>query len=105
MEFSEFEFSLPKGLVDSEGGVHRYGMMRLATGKDEIVIQKDRIVREDPAYKILVVLSNVITRLGSVSLVTPKLLEELFLIDLIYLQEFFNRINQEDGGVLSMGEL
>lgn len=105
MEYTEFKFTLPKGLVDTEGVIHQDGRMRLATGKDELAIQKDQSMRGDPAYKILVILSRVITHLGTLSSVSPKLLEQLFLIDLVYLQEFFNRINQPDGGLVSSGEL
>ena len=35
---TEFDFTLPRGLVDDEGGVHRQGVMRLATAKDEIAV-------------------------------------------------------------------
>ena len=34
---TEFEFTLPKGYVDKDGKVHRKGLIRLATAKDEIV--------------------------------------------------------------------
>lgn len=104
MDYVEFEFTLPKGLVDTEGAIHRQGMMRLATGKDEIVVQKDFQVTQDPSYKILVILSRVITRLGTLSSVTPKLLEQLFLTDLVYLQEFFDRMNQQHGRFAMSGE-
>ena len=33
---SEYAFTLPRGLVDSAGTVHREGTMRLATARDEI---------------------------------------------------------------------
>ena len=39
---TEFEFTLPRGFVDEEGTVHRHGVMRLATAKDEMTVQKDR---------------------------------------------------------------
>ncbi|BBD70150.1 hypothetical protein NIES4072_65150 [Nostoc commune NIES-4072] len=92
---TEFEFILPRGLGDSEGLVHRHGVMRLATAKDEIYVQKHRHAKESSAYGVLVMLSQVITRLGSLSVVTPELLEGLFTRDLTYLREFFNRINQQ----------
>lgn len=92
---TEFNFILPRGLVDEQGGIHRKGSMRLATAKDEIFVQKDRRVQNDPGYGVLVMLSRVITRLGSLSSVTPELLENLFTRDLAYLREFYNRINQE----------
>lgn len=33
---TEYEFTLPRGYVDREGGVHRRGAMKLATAMDEI---------------------------------------------------------------------
>jgi hypothetical protein len=92
---TEFNFILPRGLVDEQGAIHRQGSMRLATAKDEIFVQKDRRVQNDPGYGVLVMLSRVITRLGSLSSITPELLENLFTRDLAYLREFYNRINQQ----------
>ena len=92
---TEFNFILPRGLVDEQGGIHRQGSMRLATAKDEIFVQKDRRVQNEPGYGVLVMLSRVITRLGSLSSLTPELLENLFTRDLAYLREFYNRINQQ----------
>jgi len=34
---TEFSFSLPRGYVDKNGNVHKDGVMRLATAKDEIL--------------------------------------------------------------------
>lgn len=95
ISYIEFDFTLPRGLVDLQGGVHRQGAMRLATAKDEIYVQKDRRIRDNAGYGVLVMLSRVITRLGSLSSVTPELLEGLFTRDLAYLREFYNRINQD----------
>ncbi|HEY9726980.1 MAG TPA: phage tail assembly protein [Chroococcales cyanobacterium] len=92
---TEFDFTLPRGLVDEAGVVHRQGVIRLATAKDELMTQKDRKVKNDPAYAILVMLSRVITSLGSLATVTPELLENLFTQDLAYLRELYNRINQQ----------
>jgi hypothetical protein len=39
---SEFEFTLPRGLVDGAGQVHRQGTMRLATARDELLMARDR---------------------------------------------------------------
>ena len=93
--YTEFAFTLPRGLIDAQNRVHRHGVMRLATAKDEIWIQKERIVQENPAYGVLVMLSQVVTRLGSLTSVTPKLLEGLVIRDIAYLREFYNRINQQ----------
>lgn len=104
MFYSEFEFTLPKGLMDTQGIIHRQGMMRLPTGKDEIYVQKDRRVIENPAYGVLKILSRVITYIGGIAEITPELLEQLFLIDMIYLQDFFNSINQEIEDISGVGE-
>ena len=83
---TEFAFSLPRGLIDSDGNLHQQGTMRLATALDELVMQKDRRVQEQPAYGTLVMFSQVIVRLGSLPQVSPKLLEHLFTQDLAYLR-------------------
>lgn len=92
---TEFAFTLPRGLIDAQNRVHRHGSMRLATAKDEIYVQNQQIARDNQAYGVLVMLSQVITRLGSLSSVNPNLLEGLVLRDIAYLREFFNRINQQ----------
>ncbi len=38
---TEFEFTLPRGYVDSEGNLHKQGTMRLATAMDEIAPLRD----------------------------------------------------------------
>ncbi|WP_008317270.1 hypothetical protein [Leptolyngbya sp. PCC 6406] len=91
---SEFDFTLPRGLVDGSGRVHRQGTMRLATARDELAVERDRTVQRLPGYGTLVLLSRVITRLGELTALTPDLLENLFTQDLAYLREVYNRINQ-----------
>ncbi len=95
MVATEFEFTLPRGFVDEEGMVHRHGVMRLTTAKDEITVQKDRRIKDSPAYATLIMFSRVMVNLGSLTQVTPELLENLFSVDLNYLREFYNRINQQ----------
>lgn len=97
---TEFEFVLPKGLIDEQGTVHQRGTMRLATAKDELAVHKNRQVQADPDYGVLVILSRVITRLGTCSIVTPEMLENLFSRDLAYLREFYNRINQQGDALI-----
>jgi hypothetical protein len=92
---TEFDFILPRGLIDLEGNIHRQGVMRLATAKDEIYLQKNRAVLDNSAYGVIVILSRVIVRLGNLSEITTDLLENLFSRDLAYLREFYNRINQQ----------
>jgi hypothetical protein len=91
---TEHEFTLPLGYVDGDGNLHREGVMRLATAADEILPLKDPRVQSNQAYLIVILLSRVITRLGSLSQVNPKIIEGLYSADLAYLQEFYNRINR-----------
>jgi hypothetical protein len=90
---TEFEFVLPTGYLDDLGDVHRDGSMRLATAGDEILPLKDPRVQANPAYLVVILLSRVVTRLGSLETVNPKVIEALFASDLAYLQDFYNRIN------------
>jgi hypothetical protein len=89
----EHPFTLPMGLVDSEGNLHREGTMRLATAADEILPLKDPRVQGNPAYLIVILLSRVIVQLGAVEAINPKTIEGLFAADLAYLQDLYNRIN------------
>lgn len=90
---TEYEFTLPLGFVDAEGNLHREGVMRLATAGDEILPLKDPRVQSNEAYLILILLSRVVTRLGGLGQVNPKVIEGLYAADLAYLQELYNRIN------------
>jgi len=76
--------------------VHRDGVMRLATARDELVVERDRTAQTQPGYADLIMLSRVITHLGTLSDLPPSSLEELFTVDLAYLREFYNRINQSN---------
>ena len=92
---TEFPFTLPKGYIDSSGNLHRTGVMRLATAKDEIVPLQDYRVQNNRAYLVIVLLSRVITKLGELPVVDSEVIENLFSTDLAYLQEFYRRINEE----------
>jgi len=92
---TEFEFTLPKGFVDKDGKVHRKGVMRLATAKDEIVPLTDFRVQKNRAYLVIILLSRVISKLGELRMVDTDVVENLFSTDLAYLQEFYRRINEE----------
>ena len=91
---TEYEFTLPIGYQDDEGTLHRHGTMRLATAADEIGPLRDARVQTNQAYLIVILLSRVITRLGSVAQVNPKVIEGLYASDLAFLQEFYNNINR-----------
>ncbi len=93
---TEHEFTLPFGYVDDDGNLHRDGVMRLATAADEILPLKDPRVQANQAYLVIILLSRVVSRLGSVPQVTPKLIEGLYAADLTYLQTLYNRINRDE---------
>ncbi|HEV8322981.1 MAG TPA: phage tail assembly protein [Myxococcota bacterium] len=92
---TEFEFTLPKGYVDKEGNLHKKGVMRLATAKDEIAPLQDYRVQQNRAYLVIILLSRVISKLGELKAINPAVIEEMFSSDLAYLQDFYRRINEE----------
>ncbi|MFF4403212.1 hypothetical protein ACFY2W_26855 [Streptomyces sp. NPDC001262] len=93
-----YDFELPNGYVDGSGTVHRHGSMRLATARDELSPLIDQRVRENPAYLGVVLLSLVITRLGTLTDIHAGVVEQLFAQDLAHLQDFYRRINGLDSG-------
>jgi hypothetical protein len=92
---TQFPFELPRGYVDAGGTVHRSGIMRLATARDELVPLRDDRVRENPAYLTVVLLARVITRLGSIDDIHAGIVEDLFASDLAFLQDLYRRVNTE----------
>lgn len=90
---TEYDFTLPKGFVDEDGTLHKQGTMRLANAGDEILPMKDPRVQNNPAYLSVILLSRVITKLGTLQGVNPRIIEGLFVEDLAYLQELYRRIN------------
>ncbi|MER6335049.1 hypothetical protein ACF09H_16650 [Streptomyces sp. NPDC014983] len=92
---TEFEFELPRGYVDESGTLHRSGSMRLATARDELRPQIDLRVKENPAYLSVVLLSQVITRLGTITDVHAGIVERMYATDVAFLQDFYRRVNSE----------
>jgi len=97
---TEFDFVLPMGYVDESGTLHKEGRIRLATAADEILPMKDPRVQQNPAYLTVILLSRVVTSLGSLKMITPKVIEGLFASDFAYLQEMYNRINQNGSNAI-----
>jgi len=102
MLHTEFEFTLPCGYLDESGTLHRDGVMRRATAADEILPLRDPRVVKNQAYLVIILLSRVIGRLGSLEHITPKVIENLYATDLAYLQNLYNRANQLDDGAASV---
>lgn len=91
-----FPFTLPQGYVDDEGAMHREGVMRLATVADELKPEADPRVQSNESYLTVLLLARVVTELGTLSDVTPHVIESLFVADLAYLQDLYERINTRD---------
>ncbi len=91
---TKYEFTLPRGYLDAYGNLHRDGVMRLATARDELEPLRDPTVSgpDDPRLTI-VVLARVVERLGSLDLVTTHEIEGLFAVDLAFLQDFYGVVN------------
>jgi hypothetical protein len=63
---------------------------------DEILPLRDPRVRNNEAYLVVILLSQVITRLGSLPKVTPALVEKFFAADIAFLQDLYQQINDMD---------
>ena len=92
---TEVEFNLPRGYMDGDGTLHREGTMRLATAADEILPIKDPRVQSNPAYLTIIVLSRVITKLGGLPDVNPRIIENLYASEVSYLQSLYQKINND----------
>jgi hypothetical protein len=90
---TEYPFILPLGYPDAEGTLHKEGVMRLSTAFDEIAPLKDPRVQSNPGYLLVILLSRVIVKLGTLERVNPKVIEGLYAADLAYLQELYGRLN------------
>ena len=100
---TEVEFTLPRGYLDPSGTLHQSGTMRLATARDEIEPLRDVEVRQNQAYVTVLLLARTITRLGTITDITPELVENLYAADFDHLQRLYERLNgdAEAVGVVS----
>ena len=57
---TEFEFVLPRGYLDESGALHKRGIMRLATARDELQPLRDPTITgpDDPRLTILVLVGS-----------------------------------------------
>ena len=92
----EHDFELPLGYVDEDGNLHKTGTMRLATAADEVLPMRDPRVQQNPSYLSIIILSRVVVKLGSLKMVTPRTVENLFTKDFNYLQRMYSQINGVD---------
>lgn len=92
---TEYPFTLPRGYVDEAGRLHRDGVMRLATARDEITTQSDQRAKQNPAYLTVLLLERTVTSIGDVPVVDTFVIESLFASDLAFLQDLYRRINAD----------
>lgn len=97
---TEFAFTLPRGYPDAQGNLHRHGVMRLATALDEVAPLEDPRVKANAAYLSILLLSRVVTSLGDISPVDPRVIEGLFAADFAYLQDLYLRVNDGAAGLV-----
>ena len=90
---TEFDFTLPKGYLDGEGNLHRKGIMRMAKAIDEIVPMRDPRVKSNAAYATVLILARVVTSLGALDEVNPRVIEDMYACDLNYLYDLYQEIN------------
>lgn len=98
---TEYEFTLPRGYIDGSGTNHRQGRMRLATALDEIEPVQDPRVLANESYLPVLLLSRVITQLGTINTITPGIVESMFASDLAYLQELYLQLNSPESLVVT----
>jgi hypothetical protein len=67
--------------------------MRLATARDELAPLVDPRVMRNRAYLVVLLLTRVVSRLGSLPAVTPEVVEGLYATDFSYLQRLYRRLN------------
>ncbi|WP_230316136.1 hypothetical protein [Conexibacter sp. W3-3-2] len=80
-------------MLDSSGALHRDGVMRLATARDEIEPLRDPAVRANGAYLSVLLLARTVVRVGGIEPVTPEILENMFAVDFDHLQRLYERLN------------
>ena len=97
----EFDFKLPKGLIDANGELHAQGKMRLLTAKDELIVL-DLSNRDRNIDIVFLLLAQAIAKLGNLHQVTSQQLEQLFLSDFLYFQDLFRQLQPQN--VTTSGE-
>ena len=80
--------------------MHAEGVMRLATALDEIDSVAHPRVEANEAYLPVILISRVVTQLGELPEVTPQIIENLFAVDLAYLEDLYLRLNSHESVVV-----
>ena len=97
-EKASFGYNTRIGLVRATrvptGELQREGVMRLATAQDEILPLRDPRVKENPPFAAIIILSNVVTRIGKLENINTQNISGLYSQDFEFLQNLYNTINQ-----------
>lgn len=92
----EYHFVLPKGTgIKTESGHKVSGTMRLLKVKDIVSIERDSTVQKNNGFFYVVLLSKVITQLGSENSVNRNTIEKLNPVDFAFLVDFMHEINHQ----------
>jgi hypothetical protein len=99
---TEVAFTLPVGFTDPDGQVHREGVMRMATARDEIQPLGSAEVRRNEAYLTVLLLARTVVSIGGITEISAGLIEELYAADFDHLQRLYERLNtdQEPAGAI-----
>ena len=99
---TEHAFTLPVGYVAPDGAIHREGVMRLATARDEIEPLRDASEQQNREVRLVPTHARVVTRIGDRADVTPQLIEGLYAADFDHLQRLYERLNTNGDAVGSV---
>lgn len=91
-----FRFTLPRGTgVKTEPGRKAGGIMKLVQVKDLLQIERDGQVQRGTGAFYVVLLSKVITELGTDKMINRKNIEQLNSADFAFLVDFLHEINHQ----------
>jgi hypothetical protein len=92
-ESDAVHFTLPVGYRDREGVLHRGGILRPATARDEVRTLGDFRVHLRPDLYLDVALGRTVTRLGSLEAVDAGVFGRLDEADRSFLEILYREIN------------
>lgn len=93
---THFRFTLPVGRgIQTQAARKVSGLMRLVKVKDILHIERDAQVRRDTGAFYVVLLSKVITELGTEKMVTRKTIEKMCPADFAFCVDFLHEINHQ----------
>ena len=104
----EAPFTLPFGIEDGRGGVHRDGTLRLPTQDDLIVVLRRADGVDNPAYLEKLLLARMLVRVGNLVLnevTREEIIGTMVLPDVDHLNDVFRRlVGETSAGPVIEGE-